>query len=105
MSNQLTAAEVRFVRALCGSGPLGFSPHELARALGVKPATVGGLSTSVERKGFCRRERHGMRVFLYPTSVALALNASAQAEDSSSAVQTSPADSQKSRAPRMPRTR
>src|SRR6185436_11020042 len=73
MSNDLTPSETRFVQALCGAGPLGIAPLGLARVLGVTAATIGNLSTIVERKGFCTRERYGMRIFLRPTNVALEL--------------------------------
>ena len=73
MSNDLTPAEVRFVIALRGAGPLGTPPTGLARALGITPAAVGTLSYAIERKGYCTRERYGMRIFLRPTPQALAL--------------------------------
>jgi DNA-binding MarR family transcriptional regulator len=73
MSNDLTPAEVRFVIALRGAGPLGTPPTGLARALGITPAAVGTLSYAIERKGYCTRERYGMRIFLRPTAQALAL--------------------------------
>lgn len=76
MANDLTPSEVRFVRALCNSGPLGIAPLGIARALSVTTSTVGNLSAEVERKGFCIRERFGMRVFLKPTGAALAFVAS-----------------------------
>ncbi len=60
MSNDLTPSEARFVRALCGSGPLSMPPLGMARTLGVTSATVINLSVVVERKGFCIRERFGM---------------------------------------------
>jgi DNA-binding MarR family transcriptional regulator len=75
MSNDLTPAEVRFVIALRGAGPLGTPPTGLARALGITPAAVGTLSYAIERKGYCTRERYGMRIFLRPTAQALALAA------------------------------
>src|SRR6185295_18727540 len=61
MSNDLTPAEVRFVNALRGAGPLGTPPTGLARVLGITPAAVGTLSYAIERKGYCTRERYGMR--------------------------------------------
>jgi DNA-binding MarR family transcriptional regulator len=73
MSNDLTPAEVRFVMALRGAGPLGTPPTGLARALGITAAAVGTLSFAIERKGYCTRERYGMRIFLRPTPQALAL--------------------------------
>lgn len=73
MSNDLTPAEVRFVIALRGAGPLGTPPTGLARVLGITPAAVGTLSYAIERKGYCTRERYGMRIFLRPTAQALAL--------------------------------
>jgi DNA-binding MarR family transcriptional regulator len=73
MSNDLTPAEVRFVNALRGAGPLGTPPTGLARVLGITPAAVGTLSYAIERKGYCTRERYGMRIFLRPTLQALAL--------------------------------
>lgn len=73
MSNDLTPAEMRFVIALRGAGPLGTPPTGLARALGITPAAVGTLSYAIERKGYCTRERYGMRIFLRPTAQALAL--------------------------------
>jgi DNA-binding MarR family transcriptional regulator len=77
MSNDLTPAEVRFVVALRGAGPLGTPPTGLARVLGITPAAVGTLSYAIERKGYCTRERYGMRIFLRPTPQALALVESA----------------------------
>ena len=72
MSNDLTPAEVRFVRALSGAGPLGAPPTGLARVLGITAAAVGNLSFGIERKGYCTRERYGMRIFLRPTAQAIA---------------------------------
>ena len=72
MSNDLTPAEVRFVRALSGAGPLGTPPTGLARVLGITAAAVGNLSFGIERKGYCTRERYGMRIFLRPTPQAIA---------------------------------
>jgi DNA-binding MarR family transcriptional regulator len=106
MSNDLTPSETRFVQALCGAGPLGIPPLGLARALGVTPATVGNLSTIVERKGFCTRERYGMRIFLRPTSTALALVASlATAADTPLPIASASSETKKTRAPRAPRMR
>ena len=98
MSNDLTPAEVRLVRALCTAGPLGITPTGLSKALSLSTTTVGNLSQEVERKGFCARERYGMRVFLRPTSAALAYVANA--EDSNPS-QTS-ASRFKPRRPRAP---
>jgi DNA-binding MarR family transcriptional regulator len=95
MSNDLTPAEVRFVIALRGAGPLGTPPTGLARALGITPAAVGTLSYAIERKGYCTRERYGMRIFLRPTAQALALMADPAALASSNA-------QHKKRAPRTP---
>jgi DNA-binding MarR family transcriptional regulator len=95
MSNDLTPAEVRFVIALRGAGPLGTPPTGLARALGITPAAVGTLSYAIERKGYCTRERYGMRIFLRPTAQALALAADPAVLSASSA-------QQKKRAPRTP---
>ena len=97
MSNDLTPAEVRFVIALRGAGPLGTPPTGLARALGITPAAVGTLSYAIERKGYCTRERYGMRIFLRPTPQALALADSAQHGSSSAS-----GIAQKRRAPRPP---
>ena len=72
MSNDLTPAEVRFGGARRGAGPLGTPPTGLARVLGITPAAVGTLSYAIERKGYCTRERYGMRIFLRPTPQALA---------------------------------
>jgi DNA-binding MarR family transcriptional regulator len=105
MSNDLTPSETRFVQALCGAGPLGIAPLGLARALGVTAATVGNLSTVVERKGFCTRERYGMRIFLRPTNVALALVAALGSSDTSLPVAAAAAETKKTRAPRAPRMR
>lgn len=105
MSNDLTPSETRFVQALCGAGPLGIPPLGLARALGVTPATVGNLSTIVERKGFCIRERYGMRIFLRPTSTALALVASLGSADTPLPIASASSETKKTRAPRAPRMR
>ena len=105
MSNDLTPSETRFVQALCGAGPLGIAPLGLARALGVTAATVGNLSTIVERKGFCTRERYGMRIFLRPTSVALELVAALASADTALPVASSAVESKKTRVPRAPRLR
>jgi hypothetical protein len=102
MSNDLTPSEARFVRALCGSGPLGLPPLGMARALGVTSATVINLSVVVERKGFCTRERFGMRIFLRPTNAALAFNASCI---ESPELMHPPPEPRKKRAPRAPRAR
>lgn len=99
MSNDLTPAEVRFVIALRGAGPLGTPPTGLARALGITPAAVGTLSYAIERKGYCTRERYGMRIFLRPTPQALAL-ADLASQGSSSTSRA--AHAQKKRAPRPP---
>lgn len=72
MSSDLTPAELRFVKALCTAGPLGLSVTGLAAALGLSKTTVGNVSLAVERKGFCSRERFGMRVYLRPTDTARA---------------------------------
>jgi DNA-binding MarR family transcriptional regulator len=95
MSNDLTPAEVRFVIALRGAGPLGTPPTGLARALGITPAAVGTLSYAIERKGYCTRERYGMRIFLRPTAQALALTADPSVLSSSNG-------QHKKRAPRTP---
>jgi DNA-binding MarR family transcriptional regulator len=71
MSSDLTSAESRFVLALCSAGPLGSTPTGLAKALGLSTSTIVNLSVSCERKGFCSRERYGMRIYLRPTSAAL----------------------------------
>lgn len=105
MSNDLTPSETRFVQALCGAGPLGIAPIGLARALGVTAATVGNLSTIVERKGFCTRERYGMRIFLRPTSTAVALVAALASAETAVPVASSSGDTKKTRAPRAPRMR
>ena len=103
MANELTPAEVRFVRALCGSGPLGIAPLGLAQVLGVTTSTIGNLSVIVERKGFCTRERYGMRVFLRPTNIALALNAASSAETAAGDSQFEFQAPRKTRAPRAGR--
>jgi DNA-binding MarR family transcriptional regulator len=99
MSNDLTPAEVRFVRALSGAGPLGTPPTGLARALGITPAAVGTLSFAIERKGYCTRERYGMRIFLRPTAQALAL---AEAAPQTGTGATSASALKGRRAPRTP---
>jgi DNA-binding MarR family transcriptional regulator len=100
MSNDLTPAEVRFVIALRGAGPLGTPPTGLARALGITPAAVGTLSYAIERKGYCTRERYGMRIFLRPTPQALALTEGGgqQPPDPAALMRSTP----KRRAPRTP---
>ena len=103
MSNDLTPSETRFVQALCGAGPLGIAPLGLARTLGVTAATIGNLSTIVERKGFCTRERYGMRIFLRPTNVALELVATLASPESPFPVPS--AEAKKPRVPRAPRLR
>lgn len=97
MSNDLTPAEVRFVIALRGAGPLGTPPTGLARALGITPAAVGTLSYAIERKGYCTRERYGMRIFLRPTPQALEL-----AQLASEGMSPPPTSSPRKRAPRTP---
>jgi len=97
MSNDLTPAEVRFVIALRGAGPLGTPPTGLARALGITPAAVGTLSYAIERKGYCTRERYGMRIFLRPTPQALAL-----AQSASEGMMPPPNSAPRKRAPRTP---
>jgi DNA-binding MarR family transcriptional regulator len=99
MSNDLTPAEVRFVIALRGAGPLGTPPTGLARALGITAAAVGTLSYAIERKGYCTRERYGMRVFLRPTPQALAL---VQSLPQDPAVIAAMGATKKKRAPRTP---
>jgi DNA-binding MarR family transcriptional regulator len=99
MSNDLTPAEVRFVVALRGAGPLGTPPTGLARVLGITPAAVGTLSYAIERKGYCTRERYGMRIFLRPTPQALAL---AQAGTQDPALMSASNAHSKKRAPRTP---
>jgi hypothetical protein len=99
MSSHLSPSESRFVRALCQAGPLGLAPLGLARVLGVTTATVSNLSMLVERKGFCARERKGMRVFFHPTRRAvewMAVSSDAPADETRSA----PAP-KKTRAPRL----
>ena len=98
MSNDLTPAEVRFVIALRGAGPLGTPPTGLARALGITAAAVGTLSYAIERKGYCTRERYGMRIFLRPTPQALALADASQ--DGSMPLLSS--NKNRKRAPRTP---
>jgi DNA-binding MarR family transcriptional regulator len=71
MSSDLTNAEMRFVLALCSAGPLGMTPTGLSKVLGLSTSTIGNLSLTIERKGFCMRERHGMRIYLRPTQAAL----------------------------------
>jgi DNA-binding MarR family transcriptional regulator len=105
MSNDLTPSEARFVRALCQAGPLGIAPLGLARALGVTTATVGNLSAIIERKGFCTRERYGMRIFLRPTEVARAFASSMANEALAAEVGSLATDVRRSRAPRLPRAR
>ena len=106
MSNDLTPAEARFVRALCTGGPLGITAIGLSRALGVTTATVGNLAGIVERKGFCTRERYGMRVFLRPTTVALAFAAPATVEELASGAERCPSmRPRKARRPRAPQMR
>lgn len=105
MSDILTVAEARFVRALCGSGPLGVAPKGLARALGLTTTTVVNLSVATERKGFCLRERYGMRIFLRPTADALAFIAVRASEDSASAVRSISLSTKRPRMPRTPRSR
>jgi len=97
MSNDLTPAEVRFVIALRGAGPLGTPPTGLARALGITAAAVGTLSYAIERKGYCTRERYGMRIFLRPTPQALAL-----ADSTSHGMSPPPSSLPRKRAPRTP---
>ena len=97
MSNDLTPAEVRFVIALRGAGPLGTPPTGLARELGITPAAVGTLSYAIERKGYCIRERYGMRIFLRPTPQALAL-----AQSASEGRSPPPTSAPRKRAPRTP---
>jgi DNA-binding MarR family transcriptional regulator len=99
MSNDLTPAEVRFVIALRGAGPLGTPPTGLARALGITPAAVGTLSYAIERKGYCTRERYGMRIFLRPTAQALAL---IETRPSDPGAISSSSTIQRKRAPRTP---
>ena len=71
MSAELTGAEFRLIRVLCTAGPLGMTPMGASKALGLSTTTVVNLSVTVERKGFCTRERYGMRIYLRPTQVAL----------------------------------
>jgi DNA-binding MarR family transcriptional regulator len=97
MSNNLTPAEVRFVIALRGAGPLGTPPTGLARVLGITAAAVGTLSYAIERKGYCTRERYGMRIFLRPTLQALAL-----ADSTSDGMSPSASSLPRKRAPRTP---
>jgi DNA-binding MarR family transcriptional regulator len=99
MSNDLTPAEVRFVMALRGAGPLGTPPTGLARALGITAAAVGTLSFAIERKGYCTRERYGMRIFLRPTPQALAL---AEALPPNGLVASSGSAHSRKRVPRTP---
>lgn len=69
----ITAAEERLLRVLCASyGPLGATPVGLAKALGITPNSVSTAAKSLERKGFCTRERVGMRIYLRPTQTGLA---------------------------------
>ena len=100
MSNDLTAAESRLIRTLCTAGPMGISPTGLSKALGLSTTTVINLSVTVERKGFCSRERYGMRIFLRPTPTALAYVADGE-------VTATPSDNSarppKPRRPRLPR--
>jgi hypothetical protein len=108
MAKDLTPSQARFVLALCASGPLGIAPLGLSRALGVTTSTVGNLALIVEREGFCTRERYGMRIFLRPTSVALAFAATQSSEESPSVPGISvpiPMGAPKARAPRVPRRR
>jgi DNA-binding MarR family transcriptional regulator len=103
MPNSLTPAEARFVRALCGSGPLGIAPLGLARSLGLTSTTIVNLSVAAERKGFCTRERYGMRIFLRPTSTAVAFATSTPAENSPRDATSTTITPKKSRTPRAPR--
>jgi hypothetical protein len=61
MSNDLTPSEARFVRALCGSGPLGMPPLGMARTLGVTSATVINLSVIVSSGRRAPRSRTTLR--------------------------------------------
>jgi hypothetical protein len=105
MASDLTPAEARFVRALCAGGPLGIAALGLSRVLGVTTGTVGNLALIVERKGFCTRERYGMRVFFRPTSAALlfAATPAPQTLQDSCFHNVTRMGSIKSRVPRVPR--
>jgi DNA-binding MarR family transcriptional regulator len=106
MNAGLTPAEARFVRALYAGGPMGIAARGLSRMMGISAGTVRNLAALVEQKGFCTRERYGMRVFLRPTPLALALVVPAEAEDPAPAFEsTSASRPVRSRAPRMARGR
>ena len=78
MGRDITAGEERVLRAICEShGPLGIAALGLSKSLGVSRNQVSATATSLERKGYCTRERVGMRIFLYPTAAGLALGISA----------------------------
>jgi DNA-binding MarR family transcriptional regulator len=86
MGAEITPSEERVLRAICAScGPLGVAALGLSRALGVTRNTVSTTAVNLERKGYCTRERVGMRIFLRPTAAGLAMAARAEqrAEESS----------------------
>jgi DNA-binding MarR family transcriptional regulator len=79
MGAEITPSEERVLRAICAScGPLGVAALGLSRALGVTRNTVSTTAVNLERKGYCTRERVGMRIFLRPTAAGLAMAARAE---------------------------
>lgn len=71
----ITAGEKRLLCALCASdSPLGATPLGLAKVLAVTTTSVAAFAKGLERKGLCRRERAGMRIYLRASDAGHALN-------------------------------
>jgi DNA-binding MarR family transcriptional regulator len=83
---EVTPGEERVLRAICqSSSPLGVGALGLARSLGVTRNTVSTIAVTLERKGYCTRERIGMRIFLRASPAGLAFVLSRAEADASPA--------------------
>lgn len=82
MGTDITAGEERVLRAMCEShAPLGIAALGLSRSLGVSRNQVSATATNLERKGYCTRERVGVRIYLHPTAAGLAFIACRSHDD------------------------
>jgi DNA-binding MarR family transcriptional regulator len=84
--SEITDGEKRLLIALCAKdSPLGVGALGLSRLLGVARNTVSTVAATLEKKGFCTRERVGMRIYLRPTPAGLALATTPQPHQASNA--------------------
>jgi predicted transcriptional regulator len=65
-------SEQRVLIGICTNGaPLGVEAIALCKKLDLHQSTVSFAAAALVRKGYCTRERIGMRVFWHPTAAAL----------------------------------